>query len=132
MPRKSIASEITSTLEKLPNLTSEEFGAALERLEELGVDLPVTDPVRRPGITCPVTQVSLVTTCNLSGCSYSIENEWSRNCLLDYLNTQGSETLAVEEIAFLYQVTPGQVESTISSGITNLQSKSLETLGFRG
>ena len=104
---------------------------ALERLETLGVELP-DGPVRRPGITCPVTQLPIVTSCNLSDCPYSIDNEWHRNCLMDYMAAQDGESLAVEEIAFLYQETPSKVQKIIETGMDSLRKSSMESMGFEG
>ena len=104
---------------------------ALERLETLGVELP-DGPVRRPGIPCPVMQLPLVTTCNLSGCPYRIDNEWHRNCLMDYMAAQDGESLAVEEIAFLYQETPPKVQKIIDTGMAALRKNSMESMGFEG
>ncbi len=131
MPRKSVTSELRSILDSLPKFGAEELELAVERLEALDVEIP-TGPARRPGITCPVMQLPLVTTCNLSSCPYSIDNEWHRNCLLDYMDSQGSETLAIEEIAFLYQETPKKVQKAIETGMALLRENSMETLGFAG
>ena len=131
MPRKSVTSELRSILDSLPKLSTEDLELAQERLESLGVEIP-TGPPRRPGVTCPVMQLPLVTTCNLSSCPYSIDNEWHRNCLLDYMDSQGSETLAIEEIAFLYHETPKKVQKTIKTGMVSLRENSMETMGFAG
>ncbi len=104
---------------------------ALERLDALGVEMP-DGPARRPGVTCPVTQLPLVTACNLSDCPYSIDNEWHRNCLMDYMVTQDGESLAVEEIAFLYQETPEKVQKIIETGMASLRKNSIESMGFEG
>ena len=48
------------------------------------------------------------------------------------MNSQDSETLAIEEIAFLYQTNPKRVEETISGGMWELRKTSMETLGFSG
>lgn len=131
MPRKSIVSELECILDSLVELGAEELERAVERVETLGVEIP-SGPVRRPGMTCPITQLLLVTTCNLSKCPYSIDNEWHRNCLLDYMDTQNSESLAIEEIAFLYQETPDKVQKAIEKGMAKLRENSMETLGFIG
>jgi len=131
MPRKSVVSELECILDSLVELSTEELEQAVERLETLGVETP-SGPIRRPGVTCPIMQLPLVTTCNLSKCPYSIDNEWYRNCLLDYMDTQNSESLAVEEIAFLYQETPDQVQKAIEKGMVRLRENSMETLGFVG
>ncbi len=131
MPRRSVVSELSRILDSLPKLGEEELEMALERLETLGVELP-EGPVRRPGIPCPVTQLPIVTTCNLSGCPYRIENEWHRNCLMDYMAAQDGESLAVEEIAFLYQETPSKVQKIIETGMASLRKNSMESMGFEG
>ncbi len=118
-------------MDSLVELGAEELERAVERVETLGVEIP-SGPVRRPGMTCPITQLLLVTTCNLSKCPYSIDNEWHRNCLLDYMDTQNSESLAIEEIAFLYQETPDKVQKAIEKGMAKLRENSMETLGFIG
>ena len=131
MPKKSMTSELSEILESLPHLSSGELEVALERLGILGVEVP-EGPIRRPGISCPIMQLPIVTICNLVKCSYHIENEWSRNCLLEYMDSQDSESLAVEEIAFLYQASPKRVEETISRGMAELRETSMKTLGFSG
>lgn len=131
MPRKSVISELGSILASLPMMKAEELELALERLDSLGVEIP-SGVARRPGITCPVTQLSLVTICNLSDCPYSINSEWNRNCLLDYMDAGNSESLAVEEIAFLYRDTPKRVQKAIDSGMAKLRESSIETMGFEG
>lgn len=131
MPRRSVVSELSKILDSLPKLGEEELEMALERLETLGVELP-DGPVRRPGITCPVTQLPIVTSCNLSDCPYSIDNEWHRNCLMDYMAAQDGESLAVEEIAFLYQETPSKVQKIIETGMDSLRKSSMESMGFEG
>lgn len=131
MPEKSETSELSELLEQLPGLSGEELEQALERLAELGIEAP-EGQTGRPGITCPVMQLPLVTPCSLKKCSFSIDNEWFRNCLLEYMNCQGSETLAPEEIAFLYQISPKKIEKLIAGGMNQLRESSMETLGFRG
>jgi hypothetical protein len=126
-----VIDDLSRILDSLPKLGEEELEMAQERLESLGVELP-DGPARRPGITCPVTQLPLVTSCNLSRCPYSIKNEWHRNCLLDYMATQDGESLAVEEIAFLYQETPEKVQKTIETGMASLRKTSMESMGFEG
>jgi len=130
MPQK-LATELRRILDALPKLGKEELELAMERLEALGVELP-EGPDRRPGITCPVTQLPLVTACNLSKCPYRINSEWHRNCLLEYMSAQDSESLAVEEIAFLYQETPSKVQKTIENGMLALRKNSMESMGFEG
>jgi hypothetical protein len=131
MPRRSVISELERMLDSLPKLNEESLEMALERLETLGVEMP-DGPVRRPGVTCPVTQLPLVTSCNISDCPYSIDNEWHRNCLMDYMVTQDGESLAVEEIAFLYQETPSKVQKIIETGMASLRKTSMESMGFEG
>ncbi len=131
MPRKTVVSELSQILDSLPKLGEEELELATERVESLGVELP-DGPVRRPGITCPITQLPIVTSCNLSKCPYSIDNEWHRNCLLDYMASQKGESLAVEEIAFLYQETPLKVQKIIETGMDSLRKSSMESMGFEG
>jgi hypothetical protein len=131
MPRRSVTSELERILDSLPKLSAEELELAMERIEALGVEMP-EGPDRRPGVTCPVTQLSIVTTCKLSGCPYSIDNEWYRNCLMDYMATQDGESLAVEEIAFLYQETPSKVQKIIEKGMASLRKTSMESMGFEG
>jgi hypothetical protein len=131
MPRRSVVSELERILDSLPKLGEEELEMALERIEALGVELP-DGPVRRPGITCPVTQLPIVTSCKLSNCPYSIDNEWHRNCLMDYMAAQDGESLAVEEIAFLYQETPSKVQKIIETGMDSLRKSSMESMGFEG
>jgi hypothetical protein len=131
MPRRSVASELERILDSLPKLGEEELELAMERIEALGVELP-EGPDRRPGVTCPVTQLPLVTTCNLSSCPYRIDNEWHRNCLLDYMATQDGESLVAEEIAFLYQETLSKVQKTIETGMAALRKNSMESMGFEG
>lgn len=131
MPRKTMLAELSQILDSLPKLGEEELELAVERLESLGVALP-DGPARRPGITCPVTQLPLVTSCNLTSCPYSIDNDWHRNCLLDYMATQDGESLAVEEIAFLYQETPSKVQKIIETGMASLRKTSMESMGFEG
>jgi len=126
-----VTSELRSILDSLSKLDTEELEMAQERLESLGVEIP-TGPPRRPGVMCPVMQLPLVTNCNLSSCPYSIENEWHRNCLLDYMDSQGSESLAIEEIAFLYQETPRKIKKVIEAGMGKLRENSMETMGFEG
>jgi hypothetical protein len=128
MPRRS---ELECILDRLPTLNEEALEKTLERLETLGVELP-DGPVRRPGITCPITQLSIVTTCKLSGCPYRLDNEWHRNCLMDYMAAQDGESLAVEEIAFLYQEIPSKVQKIIDTGMATLRKTSMESMGFEG
>jgi len=124
--------ELLKILEALPNNSAEELEIIFPRLEELGVELPEV-PKRKPGIQCPVTEMTLVAPCNISNCSYRIQNEWHRNCLLDYLDVRGSgELLAIEEIAFLHNDTPQAVKRTIEKGMAELKSNSLNTMGFTG
>ncbi len=131
MPRKTVVAELSQILDSLPKLSAEELELAMERIDVLGVELP-EGPDRRPGIICPVTQLPLVTACNLSGCPYSIDSEWHRNCLMDYMATQDGESLAVEEIAFLYQETTSKVQKTIETGMAALRKNSMESMGFEG
>jgi hypothetical protein len=48
------------------------------------------------------------------------------------MDSQDSDSLAVEEIAFLYQASPKRVEETISRGMEELRETSMKTLGFSG
>lgn len=112
-------------------MNAEERELAEARLASLGVDGP-EGPVRRPGVECPFTQMQVVSPCNLTKCKYHVENEWSRNCLLEYLEVQGSESLAVEEIAFLYGQPTDGVESIIEQGMAQLRENSTETVGIEG
>ena len=131
MPRRSVTQELERILDSLPKLNEEELELAVERTEALGVELP-DGPARRPGVTCPVTQLPLVTACNLSGCPYRIDNEWHRNCLMDYMVSQDGESLAVEEIAFLYQESTSKVQKIIETGMSSLRKNSMESMGFEG
>lgn len=131
MSGKSVASELEQILRSLPQMNAEEREIAVERLATFGVEAP-EGPVRRPGVECPFTQMQVVSPCNLTKCKYHIENEWSRNCLLEYLEVQGSESLAVEEIAFLYNTPTEEVESVIGQAMLQLRENSKETVGIVG
>jgi hypothetical protein len=131
MSGKSITSELKKILRSLPQMNAEERELTVERLAGLDVSVP-EGPVRRPGIECPFTQMQIVSPCNLSACKHYVENEWSRNCLLEYMEVQGSESLAVEEIAFLYNTPTEQVESLITQGMAQLRENSEETAGIEG
>jgi hypothetical protein len=131
MSGKSIASELEQILRSLPQMNAEERELAVERLATFGVYAP-EGPVRRPGVECPFTQMQVISPCNLSKCKYHIENEWSRNCLLEYLDVQGSESLAVEEIAFLYNTPTEKVEAAIEQGMLQLRENSKKTMGIVG
>lgn len=131
MSEKSVASELEQIIRSLPQMNAEERELATEHLRSLGVE-PPEGPVRRPGVECPFTQMQVVSPCNLKTCKYHIENEWSRNCLLEYLDVQGSESLAVEEIAFLYSKPTDKVELVIEQGMAKLRENSKETVGFDG
>jgi hypothetical protein len=131
MTKRSVTQELERILDSLPKLNAEALELAMERVEALGVELP-EGPGRRPGVPCPVMQLPIVTACNLSDCPYSIDNEWHRNCLLDYMATQEGESLAVEEIAFLYQETPSKVQKIIETGMALLRKTSMESMGFEG
>jgi hypothetical protein len=76
--------------------------------------------------------MQVVSPCNLRKCGYFIENEWSRNCVLEYIDVQGSEALAPEEIAFLYGSSTESVEQVIAQGMSQLRENSEETVGFSG
>jgi hypothetical protein len=76
--------------------------------------------------------MQVVSPCNLTKCKFYIENEWSRNCLLEYLDQQNSEALASEEIAFLHQTTTEQVERVIEQAMLQLRENSEETIGIEG
>jgi hypothetical protein len=104
---------------------------ATNRLSSLGIETP-EGPIRRPGIECPFTAMQVVSPCNLSKCGYFIENEWSRNCVLEYVDVQGSESLAPEEIAFLYGSSTEDVKQVIAQGMLQLRENSEETVGFSG
>lgn len=131
MSGKSVASELEQILRSLPQMNAEEREIAVERLATFGIESP-EGPVRRPGVECPFTQMQVVSPCNLTKCKYHIENEWSRNCLLEYLDVQGSESLAVEEIAFLYNTPTEKVEIVIEQGMAQLRENSKETVGIEG
>lgn len=131
MTAKSVSSELEQILRSLPQMNAEERELAVERLATFGVYAP-EGPTRRPGVECPFTQMQVVSPCNLSKCKYHIENEWSRNCLLEYIEVQGSEALAVEEIAFLYNTPTEKVESVIEQGMLQLRENSTETVGIDG
>jgi hypothetical protein len=51
---------------------------------------------------------------------------------MDYMATQDGESLAVEEIAFLYQETPAKVQKIIETGMASLRKTSMESMGFEG
>lgn len=131
MSGKSVASELGQILRSLPQMNAEERDIAIDRLATFGVETP-EGPVRRPGVECPFTQMQVVSPCNLSKCKYHIDNEWSRNCLLEYLEVQGSESLAVEEIAFLYNTPTEKVEGVITQAMLQLRENSMETMGIVG
>jgi hypothetical protein len=131
MAGKSTVSELEKILRSLPQMNAEEREISVARLKEFGID-PPGGPVRRPGIECPFTQMQVVSPCNLTKCKYHIKNDWSRNCILEYIEVQGSESLAVEEIAFLYSTPTEKVESIIEQGMLQLRENSKETVGFDG
>lgn len=131
MPRKSVTSELEQILRSLPHMNKEELELALERLSSLGIESP-EGPVRRPGVTCPFTQMQVVSPCNLTKCKFHIENEWSRNCMLEYMDQQNCESLASEEIAFLYQISTEQVDDTIEQAMVELRENPQETVGIEG
>lgn len=131
MGRKTNVQYFGDIVHVLPQMGAEEMEIALERIRRFGIDRP-SGPVRRPGVTCPFTQMQVVSPCSLSKCKYFIENDWSRNCLLEHLETRGSDSLAIEEIAFLYETTVEDVESTIAQGMAQLRDNSQETVGFSG
>lgn len=131
MPRKSVTSELEQILRSLPHMTAEELELALERLSTFDIESP-EGPVRRPGVTCPFTQMQVVSPCNLTKCKFHVENEWSRNCLLEYMDQQNSETLAVEEIAYLYQKPTEEVSSALEQAMAQLRENPEETVGIEG
>jgi hypothetical protein len=131
MSRKSAVYELEEILRNLPQMSSDEREEAVNRLSDFGIETP-PGTIRRPGVECPFTQMQVVSPCNLSRCKYHIDNEWSRNCLLEYLDVQGSESLAVEEIAFLYNTPTEEVESVIEDGMLQLRENSTETVGITG
>jgi hypothetical protein len=51
---------------------------------------------------------------------------------MDYMATQDGESLAAEEIAFLYQETLSKVQKTIETGMAALRKNSMESMGFEG
>lgn len=124
-------SELEKIMRSLPHMNKEERELAVERLKESGIETP-TGPVRRPGIECPYMQMQVVSPCNLTKCKFHIDNEWSRNCILEYIDVQGSESLASEEIAFLYGTSTEKVDSIISKGMVQLRENSKETVGIEG
>ena len=131
MVSKSALSELKQILQDLPHMKTEERDSALVRLSEFGIEQP-TGPARRPGVTCPFTQMQVVSPCSLRECKQHIANEWSRNCLLEYLEVQRSDALAVEEIAFLYDTSTEQVATVLEQGMAELRASSKETVGFTG
>jgi len=76
--------------------------------------------------------MQVVSPCNLTKCKFHINNEWSRNCILEYIDVQGNETLASEEIAFLYGTTTDKVNDIITKGMSQLRENSQETVGIVG
>jgi len=131
MPGKSKSFELQEILDNLPHMTSEELEAALSRLSEEGITSP-EGPLYRPGITCPFTDMQVISPCSLSKCKFHVENEWAKNCLLQYLDNQNSESLASEEIAFLYQTTTEKVNNVIEGAMSQLRENSEETVGIEG
>jgi len=131
MSGRSVVTELRRILQSLPQMNEEEKELAVERLSSFGVETPQGDP-RRPGVECPFLEMRVVSPCGLGKCKYHIENEWSRNCLLEYVDVQGSDTLASEEIAFLYGISTERVDSVIDKGMEKLRASSEETVGFSG
>jgi hypothetical protein len=131
MGRKTYVRLLGDFARDLPHMGAEELQIALERISRFGIERP-TGPVRRPGVMCPFTQLQVVSPCSLSKCKYFIEDGWNRNCLLEYLEARSSDSLAVEEIAFLYKTTVDDVEATIAQGMLQLRDTSQETVGFSG
>ena len=131
MPRKSVTSELEKILRSLPHMNSEELELALERLSTIGIK-PPDGPVRRPGVTCPFTQMQVVSPCNLTKCKFHIENEWSRNCMLEYMDQQNCESLAVEELSFLYQTSTEEVTASLEKAMVQLRENPQETVGIEG
>jgi hypothetical protein len=131
MGRKTNVRLLGDFVRDLPHMGAEELETALERIRRFGIERP-SGPVRRPGVMCPFTQLQVVSSCSLCKCKYFIEDIWSRNCLLEYLEARSSDSLAVEEIAFLYNTTVDDVESTIAQGMAQLRGSSQETVGFSG
>jgi len=126
-----VKSELEKIMRSLPHMNKEERELSVERLKEFGIKTP-TEPVRRPGVECPYMQMQVVSPCNLKRCKFSIDNEWSRNCILEYIEVQGNETLASEEIAFLYGTSTEKVDAAIAHGMSQLRENSQETVGIVG
>jgi hypothetical protein len=124
-------SELAKIMRSLPHMNKEEHELALARLKEFGIETP-TEPVRRPGVECPYMKMQVVSPCNLKKCKFHIENEWSRNCILEYIEVQGNEALASEEIAFLYGTSTAKVDAVIEKGMVQLRENSEETVGIAG
>lgn len=132
MGRRTNVRFLGDCVRDLPHMGAEELKSTLEQVRRrFGLERP-PGPVRRPGVMCPFTQMQVVSPCSLSKCKYFIENAWSRNCLLEHLEARGSDSLAIEEIAFLYETTVEAVESTIAQGMAQLRDNSQETVGFSG
>jgi hypothetical protein len=124
-------SELEKIMRSLPHMNKEEHELAVARLKEFGIETP-TEPVRRPGVECPYMKMQVVSPCNLKKCKFHIENEWSRNCILEYIEVQGNEALASEEIAFLYGTSTAKVDAVIEKGMVQLRENSEETVGIAG
>jgi hypothetical protein len=124
-------SELAKIMRSLPHMNKEEHELAVARLKEFGIETP-TEPVRRPGVECPYMKMQVVSPCNLKKCKFHIENEWSRNCILEYIDVQGNEALASEEIAFLYGTSTAKVDAVIEKGMVQLRENSEETVGIAG
>ena len=131
MSENSNSSDILNILSRASDMNSKELEEALNNLEDLGIE-PLSGPIMRPGITCPFTEMQVISPCSLKKCNFYVENEWSRNCLLQYMEEQNYEELSSEEIAFLYQTTTEKVEDTIREAMSQLRENSEETVGISG
>lgn len=60
---------------------------------------------------CPYTKEALRVPCGLKSCLYWNQNDWTKNCSLNFLLKQKADALSVSQVSLLYGKSPERVES---------------------
>lgn len=102
--------ELNDELSRYPDLDVKSRHILLKRLGQIANLNTFEKEVEIESI-CPYTKEALRVNCGLKSCPYWNQNEWTKNCSLNFLLKQQADALSIPQVSLLYGKSPERVES---------------------
>lgn len=102
--------ELNAELIRYPELDVSSRHILLKRLGQIA-DIEKLTKSNACESICPYTKEALRVACGLKTCPYWNQNEWTKNCSLNFLLKQEADALSIPQVSLLYGKSPERVES---------------------